>query len=108
MRVLLLSLFMLVPLASHAIVDMKSANYSESWTDLVVPGVGYDLRINRTYNSRTLFNGLFWFGWWSDYGKKKEVTPQRFLRLTQCGGGKEKIFNKKKFKPVKNENTNTT
>ena len=67
MRALLLGLILFVPITSMAIVDMKSANYSESWTDMAVPGVGYDLRVNRTYNSRSLFSGLFGFGWCSDY-----------------------------------------
>jgi hypothetical protein len=72
---------------AFAIVDMKSANFSDNWTDLTVPGVGYDLRVNRSYNSRSLFNGLFGFGWCSDYETKIEVTPESNLKLTECGGG---------------------
>src|SRR5580692_2070444 len=105
MRQLLLILVFLLPATSMAIVDMKSANYSESWTDLIVPGVGYDLRINRTYNSRSLFNGIFGFGWCSDYETKIEVTPDSFLRLTECGGGMEIIFTTKNFSPVKPDTT---
>ena len=99
MRALLLLL--LLPTAAFAIVDMKSANYSESWTDLVVPGVGYDLRVNRTYNSRALFNGVFGFGWCSDYETRVEVTPEGNVRLTECGGGAEVIFTPKKFDTAK-------
>lgn len=88
-------------LSAHAIVDMKSANYAESWTDIVVPGVGYDLRINRTYNSRSLFNGIFGFGWCSDYETKIEVTTESNLRLTECGGGMEISFTPKNFNPSK-------
>src|SRR5882672_8064444 len=105
MRALLLGLLILLPISSMAIVDMKSANYSESWPDMIVPGVGYDLRINRTYNSRSLFNGLFGFGWCSDYETKVEVTPENFLRLTECGGGMEIIFTTKNFAPIKIDNT---
>ena len=65
-------------------------------------GVGYDLRVNRTYNSRSLFNGLFGFGWCSDYETKIEVTPESNLRLTECGGGMEIIFTTKNFNPGKN------
>ena len=54
----LLTLIVL-PLTSHALVDMKSSNYSESWTHLQVPGIGYDLRVNLTYSSRSLYNGMF-------------------------------------------------
>lgn len=100
----LLSLFF-IPLQSHAIVDMKSANYSDNWTDLIVPGVGYDLRVNRTYNSRSLFNGLFGFGWCSDFETRIEVTPESNLKLTECGGGMEILFMPKSFKPAKVDST---
>lgn len=96
------SLFILLlglPSLSYAIVDMKSANYSESWTDLIVPGIGYDLRVNRTYNSRSLFNGIFGFGWCSDFETKIEVTPESNVKLTECGGGMEITFTPKNFNP---------
>lgn len=91
--------------SAGAIVDMKSANYSESWTDIQVPGVGYDLRINRTYNSRSLFNGLFGFGWCSDYETKVTVTPEGNLRLTECGGGQEVIYTPRNFSASKIDST---
>jgi YD repeat-containing protein len=90
---------LLIPFSAYAIVDMKSANYSESWTDLIVPGVGYDLRVNRTYNSRSLFNGIFGFGWCSDYETKVEVTPEGNLRLTECGAGMEIVYTTKNWNP---------
>lgn len=99
------SLVFLFSIPAFAIVDMKSANYSESWTDLTVPGVGYDLRINRSYNSRSLFNGLFGFGWCSDYETKVEITPESNLKLTECGGGMEITFTPKNFNPGKIEGT---
>lgn len=100
-----LLLLSFTPFTSHAIVDMKSANYSDSWTDLVVPGVGYDLRINRTYNSRSLFNGIFGFGWCSDFETKIEITPESNLKLTECGGGMEILFLPKTFNPGKVDGT---
>lgn len=99
-----LALASMAPVA-HAIVDMKSANFSDNWTDLTVPGVGYDLRINRSYNSRSLFNGIFGFGWCSDYETKIEVTPESNLKLTECGGGMELIFTPKNFNPNKVDGT---
>jgi YD repeat-containing protein len=82
-----------------AIVDMKSANYSETWTTMQVPGVGYDLRVALTYNSRSLFNGKFGYGWCSDFETKIEPTPEGNLKLTECGGGMEIMFMPKTFKP---------
>ncbi len=99
----ILTFFAAIP--AFAIVDMKSANFSESWTDLIVPGVGYDLRVNRTYNSRSLFTGLFGFGWCSDYETKIEITPESNLKLTECGGGMEIVYTPKNFNPQKIEGT---
>lgn len=81
-----------------AVVDMKSANYAETYTDLEVPGIGYDLRVTRTYNSRSIFNGMFGFGWCSDFETRIEVTPENALKLTECGGGVEINFLPKNFK----------
>jgi len=105
MKILVSIFVFLISSPAMAIVDMKSANYSESWTDLTVPGVGYDLRVNRSYNSRSLFNGLFGFGWCSDYETKIEVTPESNLKLTECGGGMEIIFTPKNFNPNKIDGT---
>lgn len=105
MKLIATTFLSLFSASAFAIVDMKSANYSESWTDLTVPGVGYDLRINRSYNSRSLFNGLFGFGWCSDYETKIEITPESNLKLTECGGGMEIIFTPKNFNPGKIDGT---
>ena len=105
MKLIAITFLSLFSASAFAIVDMKSANYSESWTDLTVPGVGYDLRINRSYNSRSLFNGLFGFGWCSDYETKIEITPESNLKLTECGGGMEIIFTPKNFNPGKIDGT---
>ncbi len=80
---------------AFALVDMKNANYAETWTDLVVPGSGYELRVQRTYNSRSLFNGMFGFGWCSDFETRLEVTAESNLMLTECGGGLEITFTPK-------------
>lgn len=84
--------------SAFAIVDMKSANYSETWNAMQVPGVGYDLRVSLTYNSRSLFNGKFGYGWCSDFETKIEVTTESNLRLTECGGGMEVKFMPKSYK----------
>jgi YD repeat-containing protein len=76
---------------------MKNANFSSSWTDLIVPGAGYDLKVTRTYNSRSLYNGLFGFGWCSDFETKLNILPDGNLKVIECGGGMEVIFTPKGF-----------
>jgi hypothetical protein len=72
-----------------AVVDMRNANYSESWLDIEVPTTGLGLKVNRTYNSRTMHNGLFGFGWCSDFETKLTVMPDGFIRVKECGAGSE-------------------
>jgi YD repeat-containing protein len=88
--VFLLSLIFSV--SSFAIVDMKNANFSNTWVDLDLPGTGYDLKVSRTYNSRSLFNGMFGFGWCSDFETTIDVTAEGNLKLTECGAGQELVF----------------
>ncbi|MEO0335184.1 MAG: DUF6531 domain-containing protein [Pseudomonadota bacterium] len=83
--------------SANAIVDMKNANYAHTWTDCEVPGTGYDLKCERTYNSRSLFNGIFGFGWCSPWESKLEVTAESFIRLTECGAGLQLTYKPKRF-----------
>jgi YD repeat-containing protein len=86
------ALGLLLSSVSHAIVDMKNANFSQTWVDAEVPGVGYDLRVQRTYNSRSLFNGIFGFGWCSDFETRMTITAEGNLKITECGAGQELFF----------------
>ncbi|MFS4459021.1 DUF6531 domain-containing protein [Bdellovibrio sp. HCB2-146] len=85
----LLAFAFLFSAQAFALVDMKNANYSNTWIDMDVPGAGYDLKIVRTYNSRSLFNGMFGFGWCSDFETNMEVTAEGNIKVTECGGGLE-------------------
>jgi YD repeat-containing protein len=89
-KIVLFLVFLSVKL--FAIVDMKNANFSSTWTDLIVAGAGYDLKVVRTYNSRSLFNGLFGFGWCSDFETKLNVLPDGNLKIIECGGGMELTY----------------
>jgi YD repeat-containing protein len=82
---------------SHAIVDMKNANYSETWIDVTLTGTGYPLRVNRAYNSRSIFNGMFGFGWCSDFETVIEKLPEGRLKLTECGAGQEILYTPAKY-----------
>lgn len=77
---------------SRAVVDMKNANYAEAVIDITLPGTSYDLKIQRYYNSRSVFSGLFGFGWCSDFETVLEKLPEGRLKLTECGAGQEVIY----------------
>ncbi|MES2855661.1 MAG: DUF6531 domain-containing protein [Bdellovibrionota bacterium] len=89
--------FLLIPQKGSAIVDMKNANYADSWLDLALTGSGYALRVERYYNSRSTFSGIFGYGWCSDFETNIEKTPEGRLKLIECGAGQEILYRPAKF-----------
>lgn len=77
---------------AFAFIDMKNANFADSWIDYKSNGTGYQLKVQRTYNSRSTFDGMFGFGWCSDFETKLEIMPNSSLKVTECGGGLEIDF----------------
>ncbi len=90
---------------THSFIDMKNANYSDTWVDLQIPGGGYNLEVVRTYNSRSLHNGIFGFGWCSEYETKIDITSTGELLLTQCGAGLQTSFSPRKNNTKRIEST---
>ncbi len=82
---------------AHALVDMNNASYSNTWVDLEVPGNGYDMKVLRAYKSRTIYNGLFGFGWCSEFETKLEPTSEGNIKISECGDGQEIIFSAKEI-----------
>lgn len=76
----------------HALVDMNNASYSNAWIDLELPGSGYDMKVVRAYKSRTIFNGMFGFGWCSDFETKLETMSEGNIKISECGDGQETVF----------------
>lgn len=77
---------------TFALVDMNNAGYSNTWVDLQVPGTGYDMRVLRAYKSRTIYNGMFGFGWCSEFETKLDTTPEGNIKISECGDGQEIIY----------------
>lgn len=82
---------------TFALVDMNNASYSNTWTDLQVPGTGYDMKVIRAYKSRTIYNGLFGFGWCSEFETKLETTSEGNIKISECGDGQETIFSSREI-----------
>src|SRR5262245_39882284 len=81
----------------HAVVDMKNSSYADVWHDATFPGVGYPLKVQRNYHSRSVFSGIFGFGWCSDFETSVEKTPEGRLKLLECGAGQEVTYTPEKF-----------
>lgn len=107
MKKTLLAIAFLFSSQAFALVDMKNANYSNSWIDMDVSGSGYDLKVVRTYNSRSLFNGMFGFGWCSDFETSMEVTAEGNIKVKECGGGLEVTFSPREITRKDIDNTIT-
>ena len=94
-----------LPSVSFGVIDMKNSNYSESWVDITMPGTGYALKVQRFYNSRSIFNGIFGYGWCSEFETNITKTPEGRLKLTECGAGQEIIYSPSKFQKADLEKT---
>ncbi|MCB0348211.1 MAG: RHS repeat protein, partial [Bdellovibrionales bacterium] len=98
MRRNLLLITLMFPSLAYALVDMRNANFSDPWIHMEVAGSGYDMSVRTTYNSRTLYNGDFGFGWCSSFETKLTPNPDGTLLLTECGAGDEITFYPQNFK----------
>jgi hypothetical protein len=88
-RLFLSATILFSALKIFALVDMNNAGYTNSWVDLEVPGNGYEMRVLRAYKSRTIYNGLFGFGWCSEFETKLETTSEGNIKVSECGDGQE-------------------
>jgi uncharacterized protein DUF6531 len=72
--VLLLTLPLLTTtLQANADVNMKDASYYKTWVDLEIQRGPKVFQLRRTYSSRSLHQGLFGFGWCSDFEKSLDL-----------------------------------
>ena len=92
MKKIFISLLFLIGFYAQGLVDTKNANYTKTFVDLSFPGAGVPLLIERTYNSRSLYNGLFGYGWCSNLETRVDVMPDNTLNAVECGGGQEISF----------------
>lgn len=104
-KLLLSFLLALSAHTAHALVDMNNASYSNLWVDLEVPGSGYDMRVVRAYKSRSLFNGIFGFGWCSDFETKLQPTSEGNIKISECGDGQETVFSPREINRKEVDNT---
>ena len=83
------SVFILFAFSAQGLIDTKNANYTKTFVDILLPGAGLPLLVERTYNSRSLYRGMFGYGWCSNLETRLEVMPDNTLMVVECGGGAE-------------------
>ena len=83
-------------LTSEANVSLRNGNFFMSYTDIAYPG-GFDLRIDRVYNSKTAFNGSFGWGWGNELEVFLVVSADGSVVVNEYGGGAQNRFNPSNF-----------
>jgi YD repeat-containing protein len=78
------------PHPALAQVDTKNANYA--WSGSLTLSEKDQASITITYNSRTLYDGLFGFGWCSDLETRTVVRLDGGFSMARCGSGLETAF----------------
>jgi len=82
---------------SDAGVSLKNGNFFIGYTDIVLPGEGLPLKIDRTYNSQSDYSGWFGFGWASSFESYLVVGADATITVHEHGGGDTTVFSSKKY-----------
>jgi YD repeat-containing protein len=85
------------PTVSSANVSLKNGNFFVGYTDIIYPG-GFEPKIERIYNSKTPFKGMFGWGWGNEYEVYLTVSADGSVVVHEYGGGAENRFNPTAFK----------
>lgn len=91
----LVSLFMTCLSVSTAFaradVSLRNGNFFVSFRDISYPG-GMEPKIERVYNSKSDFHGMFGYSWGIEYETNLAVDPDGSLIITDFGGGASNRF----------------
>lgn len=92
LRVIFLTAIVLGLMSSaYANVSLKNGNFFIGYTDVVYPG-GFEPKVERVYNSKTPYNGIFGWGWGNEYEAYLSVSADGCAVVHEYGGGAENRF----------------
>lgn len=77
---------------SSANVSFKNGNFYMGYTDVVYSG-GFEPKVDRVYNSKTPYKGVFGWGWGFEYEAYLTVAADGSVIMHEYGGGAENRFN---------------
>ncbi len=85
--------------SAHALVAIGNGNYFIGFTDIEhpAPASAFQLKIQRTYNSRSQYDGIFGYGWGSDYEAFLLPSVDGSIVIQESGGGDKTRFSPKEF-----------
>jgi YD repeat-containing protein len=102
--VVILSMLLSISTAfARADVSLRNGNFYVTFKDISYPG-GIDPKIERVYNSKTDFAGIFGYSWGTEYETYLAVEPDGSVVVREFGGGAENRFVARNSKPQDLEN----
>lgn len=93
-KLLLFALLLAMPASAN--VSLKNGNFFIGFTDVSYPG-GFEPKIERVYNSKSAFRGIFGFGWGIEYEVRLQVSADGSVVVHEYGGGAENRFQPVRF-----------
>jgi YD repeat-containing protein len=96
---LVIAISLLATPVANALVAIGNGNYFIGFTDMEhdAPLNTFQLKIQRTYNSRSQFDGVFGYGWGSDYEAFLIPSADGSVVIQESGGGDKTRFSPKDF-----------
>ena len=88
--------FLSMALSVSAGVNLKNGNFYITYADIRLPGKGHDLKINRTYNSKSVHKGWFGIGWGTPFETRLEINSDGSVTVVENGSGAKTRFISKK------------
>jgi len=83
---------------ADARVTLKNGNFFRAYTDIGYK-MGAEPKIERVYNSKTSYKGIFGPGWGNEYEVRLSVSPDGSVVVHEYGGGAENRFTPAKVSP---------
>jgi len=85
-------------LPAGANVSIKNGNFFIGYTDIVYSG-GFEPKVERVYNSKTNFKGIFGWGWGCEFELHLSLMGDGSLVVHEYGGGADNVFIPESFNP---------
>ena len=82
---------------AQGVVNVQNGNINHYFKDFSVPGHGYNLELERSFNSKSNFYGMFGHKWGSNFDTLFKVTPEGTVEITEYGGGFKTTFSPEKY-----------
>ncbi len=77
-------------------VSLKNGNFFVAFNDIVYTG-GFETKLERVYNSKSGYKGMFGWGWGNEFEVHLRVSADGSVVVYENGGGAENRFNPSVF-----------